>query len=52
MSKIFTAKFHDEMKKHNLLSEIPDLAISNNRIVKVEDRKVFFKYKKPKSNRW
>jgi hypothetical protein len=28
------------------------VAISNSRIVKVEDRKVFFKYKKPKCNRW
>jgi len=28
------------------------VAISNSRIVKLEDRKVFFKYRKPKSNRW
>ena len=28
------------------------VAISNSRIVKVEDRKVFFKYRKNKSNRW
>ena len=28
------------------------VAISNSRIVKVEDRKVFFTYKKPQSNRW
>ena len=28
------------------------VAISNSRIVKVENRKVFFKYLKPKSNRW
>jgi len=28
------------------------MAISNSRIIKVEDRKVFFKYRKPKSNRW
>jgi hypothetical protein len=28
------------------------VAISNSRIIKVENHKVFFKYKKPKSNRW
>lgn len=28
------------------------VAISNSRIVKVEDRSVFFKYRKNKSNRW
>jgi len=28
------------------------VAISNARIVKVEDHKVFFRYRKPKSNRW
>ena len=28
------------------------VAISNSRIMKVEDHKVFFKYKKPQSNRW
>ena len=28
------------------------VAISDSRIVKVENRKVFFKYKKPESNRW
>jgi len=28
------------------------VAISNSRIIKLEDRKVFFKYRKPKSNRW
>jgi len=28
------------------------VAVSNNRIIKVENRKVFFKYKKPRSNRW
>jgi len=28
------------------------VAISNSRIVKLEDRKVFFKYRKTKSNRW
>lgn len=82
MSKIFKAKFRDEMKKNELYSQIPSdvwnqawvvdcqaigsstrgikylapyvfkVAISNSRIIKVENRKVFFKYKKPKSNRW
>jgi len=82
MSKIFKAKFRDEMKKTNLDSNIPELvwgqdwvvnsqavgagahsvkylapyvfkvAISNSRITKVEDHKVFFKYKRPQSNRW
>jgi hypothetical protein len=82
MSKIFKAKFRDEMINHNLDSLIPQdvwkqdwivnsqavgvsshsleylapyvfkVAISNSRIIKVEDRKVFFKYRKPKSNRW
>jgi len=28
------------------------VAISNRRIVKIEDRRVFFKYRKNKSNRW
>lgn len=28
------------------------VAISNSRIIKVEDGKVFFRYKKPQSNRW
>ena len=28
------------------------VAISNRRIVKIQDRKVFFKYRKNKSNRW
>jgi len=28
------------------------VAISNNRIVKIQDRIVFFKYRKPKSKRW
>jgi hypothetical protein len=80
MSKIFKAKFRDEMSKSNL--DVPQdawhqdwvvncqavgaashsvrylapyvfkVAISNSRIIKVEDRKVFFKYKKPQSNRW
>lgn len=82
MSKIFKAKFRDEMKKSDLYPKIPPqvwhkawnvncqpvgaseqsikylapyvfkVAISNSRIVKVENRKVFFKYKKPRSNRW
>jgi len=82
MSKIFKAKFRDEMRKSELDSQIPSevwnqawivncqavgnsensfkylapyvfkVAISNSRIVKVQDRKVFFKYKKPRSNRW
>jgi hypothetical protein len=82
MSKIFKAKFRDEMSKSGLDSHIPQevwdqdrvvncqavgsaahsvkylapyvfkVAISNSRIIKVEDRKVFFKYKKPQSNRW
>ena len=82
MSKIFKAKFRDEMSKSNLDADIPEevwdqdwvvncqavgpgahsvkylapyvfkVAISNSRIIKVEDHKVFFKYKKPQSNRW
>jgi hypothetical protein len=82
MSKIFKAKFRDEMIKHKLYHEISPkvwdqdwivnsqavgssarsvkylapyvfkVAISNSRIIKVEDHKVFFKYKKSKSNRW
>jgi DNA-directed RNA polymerase subunit RPC12/RpoP len=28
------------------------VAIANSRIIKVEDGKVFFRYKKPRSNRW
>jgi len=82
MSKIFKAKFRNEMRKSELDSQIPSevwnqawivncqavgasengfkylapyvfkVAISNSRIVKVQDRKVFFKYKKPHSNRW
>lgn len=28
------------------------VAISNSRIIKIEDHKVFFIYKKPRSNRW
>jgi hypothetical protein len=82
MSKIFKAKFRDEMKKSDLYHHIPEevwdqewvvhsqpvgagahsvkylanyvfkVAISNSRIIKVENHKVFFKYKKPQSNRW
>ena len=82
MSKIFKAKFRDEMSKSGLDSHIPQevwdqdwvvncqavgsaahsvkylapyvfkVAISNSRIIKVEDHKVFFKYKKFQSNRW
>ena len=82
MSKIFKAKFRDEMRKSGLYPKIPSevwdkafnvncqavgsntqsvkylapyvfkVAISNSRIVKVEDHKVFFKYKKSRSNRW
>jgi hypothetical protein len=35
-----------------LASYVFKVAISNSRIIKVENRRVFFKYKKPKSNRW
>ena len=82
MSKIFKAKFRDEMKNSNLHDHITEeawkqdwivnsqavgpgvhsvkylapyvfkVAISNSRIIKVKDHKVFFKYKKPQSNRW
>jgi len=82
MSKIFKAKFRNEMSKSNLNTDIPEevwnqewvvncqavgagahsiqylasyvfkVAISNSRIIKVENHKVFFKYKKPQSNRW
>lgn len=82
MSKIFKAKFRDEMKKSGLYPKIPSdvwnqtwnincqavnsseqsvkylapyvfkVAISDSRIVKVEDRKVFFNYKKNRSCRW
>jgi len=81
MSKIFRAKFRDQMKDAGLLSEIPTevwkqgwnvnvqatgsaeqsikylahyvfkVAISDYRIVKVEDGKVTFKYRKPKRRR-
>ena len=82
MSRIFKAKFRDEMRKNDLISDIPHevwdkewvvnsqaigtgthsvkylapyvfkVAISNSRIIKAQGHKVFFKYKKPKSNRW
>jgi hypothetical protein len=81
MSKMFKAKFLDEMKKADLSSSVPaevwkidwnvncqavgssahsvkylapyvfKVAISNSRIIKVQDRKVLFKYQKPHSNR-
>ena len=82
MSKIFRAKFRDEMRKHNLdqlvATQVWDkpwvvncqavgtstrslkylaryvfkVAISNSRIVEVENHMVSFQYKKPQSNRW
>ena len=82
MSKIFKARFRDEMKKRNLYYQIqPEVwqqdwnvncqamgnsersvrylapyvfkvAISDSRIVKVENRNVFIRYKKQRSNRW
>ncbi len=82
MSKIFRAKFCEEMKKAGLLPQVPaavwemdwnvncqavgnsensikylapyvfKVAISDHRIIKVEDRNVFFKYKKTGSERW
>jgi predicted Zn-ribbon and HTH transcriptional regulator len=82
LSRIFRAKFRDEMVKAALLQEIPaqvweqewnvncqavgeshavikylapyvfKVAISNQRIVKVEDHKVFFRYRNTHSNRW
>lgn len=82
LSKIFKAKFKDEMKKAGLFEAIPPdawasgwnvnsqavgnsgrsvkylapyvfkIAISDSRIVKVEDRMVFFRYKKSGSDRW
>ncbi len=35
-----------------LASYVFKVAISNSRIVKVEDRLVYFKYRKPESHRW
>jgi len=82
LSKIFRAKFRDEMKKAGLFDLIPPqvwdiewnvncqavgqshaaikylapyvfkVAISNSRIVKVEDHSVSFRYRKPHSRRW
>jgi len=82
MSKIFKAKFCEEMKKADLLSQIPTyvwkidwnvncqaignsqnsikylapyvfkVAISDSRIIKVENRDVYFRYKKTGSERW
>ena len=82
MSKMFKAKFIDEMKKNGLYSKAPSnawdkdwninvqavgngeqsvkylapyvfkVAISDSRIIKVEDRVVSFKYKKSGSQRW
>jgi len=82
MSKIFRAKFRDEMKKNNLDDHIASepwnkawvvncqavgsgshslkylapyvfkVAISNSRIVKADNHRVSFKYKKLNSNRW
>jgi hypothetical protein len=82
LSKIFKAKFRDEMQKAGFLNAIPPevwqtdwnvncqavgnseqtvkylapyifkVAISNSRIIKVEDHKVTFRYKKHKSSRW
>jgi len=82
LSKIFRAKFRDEMKKAGLFDQIDPIvwtidwnvncqavgssegslkylapyvfkvAITDSRIVKVENRQVFFRYKKQKSSRW
>lgn len=82
LSKIFAAKFRDEIRAAGILHEVPaqvwetewnvncqavgessaslkylapyvfKVAISNSRIVKVEERTVTFRYKKTKSNRW
>jgi hypothetical protein len=81
LSKIFRAKFRDQMKQAGLFDPIPPevwhidwnvnsqavssskaclkylapyvfkVAISNSRILKVEDRTVFIRYKKPHSTR-
>lgn len=81
LSKIFKAKFRDEMIKARLFDQIPaqvwqidwnvdsqavpsseaclkylapyvfKVAISNSRILKVEDRTVFIRYRKPHTNR-
>jgi len=82
LSKIFRAKFRDEMQAAGLLHEIPPevretewnvncravgessaslkylsphvfkVAVSDSRIVKVENRAATFRYKKPRSERW
>ena len=82
LSKVYKAKFIDEMKKAGLYNAIDPgiwrkpfivhskavdhsrpaikylapyvfkVAISNHRIVKVENDRVFFRYKKHNSNRW
>jgi hypothetical protein len=82
LSKIFKAKFRDEMKKANLYNQINPIvwkldwnvncqavgnsegslkylapyvfkvAISDSRIVRVENRQIIFRCKKPKSSRW
>lgn len=82
LSKIYRAKFRDEMKAAGLYNEIPSevwehewnvncqavgestasltylapyvfsVAISNNRIIKVENRTVTFRYRKSGSSRW
>jgi hypothetical protein len=82
LSRIFRAKFRDEMKKTELFDLIPPeawdiewnvncqavgqshaaikylapyvfkVAISNSRIVKVDNHTVFFRYRKPHSHRW
>lgn len=81
LSKIYRAKFRDEMQKAGILKEIPaevwkkawnvnsqavgsaehcikylapyvfKVGMSNSRIVRVEDRRVFFKYRKKGSRR-
>ena len=82
LSKIFRAKFRDEMIKAGLYGLIPEqvwqiswnvncqavgqahatikylspyvfrVAISNSRIIKVEDGVIHFRYRRPKSSRW
>lgn len=82
LSKIFKAKFRDQMKKAGLFEQINPavwkldwnvncqavgssegslkylapyvfkVAITDSRIVKVENRQVIFRYKKQKSSRW
>jgi len=82
LSKIFRAKFRDEMEKSGLFDQINPIvwsmdwnvncqavgsseaslkylapyvfkvAITDSRVVRVEDRKVFFRYKKLQSSRW